>query len=368
MDSSPEVIRDSMNSPFPTYLKNANSSLFYDPPQGLLPRPVLIGVMAVCILLFAVGVVGNVITILLVSRYKEMKTTTNLYLSSMALSDLLIFLGMPLDLYKIWKHRPWSLGQLLCKLPQFVSEGCTYSSALHITALSVERYVAICFPLKAKVLVSRSRVKAVILGLWTAALASAGPVLALVGVEFENGTDPAETGECKCTEYGVRSGLLNAMLWMSSLYFFVPACCLTVLYGLIGRKLWRRQRIHGDRSSRHTVKMLAVIVLVFVLCWLPFHIEHNLFLLTAGSAEVYTVRQYLHAVSFALFYLSAAINPVLYNLMSAKYRTAAGKLLGLRQAEESRRRRRRRMRRKRTQSPPGRSKSGQCCPGSESVV
>ncbi|XP_073777529.1 growth hormone secretagogue receptor a isoform X5 [Danio rerio] len=50
-------------------------------------------------------VTGNLMTILVVTKYKDMRTTTNLYLSSMAFSDLLIFLCMPLDLYRIWRAK-----------------------------------------------------------------------------------------------------------------------------------------------------------------------------------------------------------------------------------------------------------------------
>ncbi|XP_062903685.1 growth hormone secretagogue receptor type 1-like isoform X1 [Mobula hypostoma] len=348
-----------------TAFPNSISRLLYHIPEGLFPRPVLIGITVVCVLLFLVGVVGNTMTVLLVARYREMKSSTNLFLCSMALSDLFILLCMPLDLYKLWRLRPWPLGQLACKLSQYVSEGCTYGSTLHVTALSVERYVAVCFPLRAKVLLTRSRIKAAILGLWALALASAGPVFVLVAVEFINGTDPAETSECKSSKSGARSGLLSAMAWVSSLYFLVPTCCLAVLYSLIGRKLWRRPKSRRDRSNRRTVKMLAVIVLVFVLCWLPFHIERNLLLLTAGSAGMYTISRCFQALSFTLFYLSAAINPVLYNLMSARYRAAAGKLLGLRAAGDRRRGWRRK---ERSQSLPQSSESGHCCPGLESVV
>ncbi|KAL1280332.1 hypothetical protein QQF64_014932 [Cirrhinus molitorella] len=73
---------------------------------------------------------------------------------------------MPLDLYRIWRYRPWNFGNILCKLFQFVSECCTYSTILNITALSVERYFAICFPLRAKVVVTKGRVRGVILVLW----------------------------------------------------------------------------------------------------------------------------------------------------------------------------------------------------------
>ncbi|XP_063775678.1 growth hormone secretagogue receptor type 1 [Pseudophryne corroboree] len=310
-------------------------------PLYLFPVPVLTGITIACILLFIIGIMGNIMTMLVVSKYKDMRTTTNLYLSSMAFSDLLIFLCMPLDLYRLWQYRPWNFGSALCKLFQFISESCTYSTILNITALSVERYLAICFPLRAKVLITKGRVRLLILLLWAVSFLSAGPIFVLVGVEYENGTDPLDTNECKATEYAVRSGLLTVMVWTSSVFFFLPVFCLTVLYSLIGRKLWRRKRdtigpfslSHRDKNNKQTVKMLAVVVFAFILCWLPFHVARYLFSKSfeAGSLEIALISQYCNLVSFVLFYLSAAINPILYNIMSKKYRVAASRLFRLKQ-------------------------------------
>ncbi|XP_076832584.1 growth hormone secretagogue receptor a [Brachyhypopomus gauderio] len=305
-------------------------------PVNMFPVPVLIGVTVTCVVFFLAGVSGNLMTILVVTKYKDMRTTTNLYLSSMAFSDLLIFLCMPLDLYRIWRYRPWNLGNVLCKLFQFISECCTYSTILNITALSVERYFAICFPLRAKVVVTKGRVRGVILVLWILSFVSAGPVFVLVGVEHENGTNSQETNECKATELALRSGLLTSMVWVSSVFFFLPVFCLTVLYSLIGRKLWKRKKettgpslSSRDKNNRQTVKMLAVVVFAFVLCWLPFHVGRYLISKSsqAVSPIMSLITQYCSIVSFVLFYLSAAINPVLYNIMSKKYRMAACRLL-----------------------------------------
>ncbi|KAL4635888.1 growth hormone secretagogue receptor type 1 [Arapaima gigas] len=311
-----------------------------EPATHLFPVPVLTGVTAACALLFLAGVAGNALTVAVVAKFRHMRSTTNLYLCSMAVSDLLVLLWLPLDLSRVWRYRPWRFGPLLCKLFQFVSESCTYSSILSITALSGERYLAICFPLRAKVLVTRARVRGLIAALWLVSLCSAGPVLVLVGVQHEPGADPRATAECKPTEFAVRSGLLGAMVWLSSVFFFLPVVCLTVLYSLIGRKLWRRGRgARGrvsarDSGNRQTVKMLAVVVFAFVLCWLPFHVGRYLFSKSqeAGSPLMAQVTQYCNLVSFVLFYLSAAINPVLYNIMSRKYRTAACKLFGVKRA------------------------------------
>uniref|UniRef100_UPI0037E97BED growth hormone secretagogue receptor a n=1 Tax=Semicossyphus pulcher TaxID=241346 RepID=UPI0037E97BED len=324
------------------------------PPLNYYSIPLLTAITIACTLLFLIGVVGNVMTILVVSKYRDMRTTTNLYLCSMAVSDLLIFLCMPLDLYRMWRYRPWRFGDALCKLFQFVSESCTYSTILSITALSVERYLAICFPLRAKAVVTKRRVRGLILLLWTVSLLSAGPVFVMVGVERDsmgppyynsamNETDfsleAGDTRECKMTHYAVESGLMGAMVWLSSVFFFMPVFCLTVLYSLIGRRLWQRHRetninsrvAHREKSNRQTIKMLVVVVLAFVLCWLPFHVGRYLQFrsLDDPSPLLSVLSEYCSFVSVVLFYLSAAINPILYNTMSWKYRGAAARLFGL---------------------------------------
>ncbi|XP_044290542.1 growth hormone secretagogue receptor type 1 [Varanus komodoensis] len=307
-------------------------------PLRFYPAPLLTGITVTCVFLFVIGILGNLMTMLVVSKFRDMRTTTNLYLSSMAFSDLLIFLCMPLDLFRLWQYQPWNFGNLLCKLFQFVSESCTYSTILNITALSVERYFAVCFPLWAKVVITKGKVKLVILVLWAVSFVSAGPIFVLVGVEHENGTNPLDTNECRTTEYAIQSGLLTIMVWTSSVFFFLPVFCLTVLYSLIARKLWRRKRKDvgpktsiRDKYNRQTVKLLAVVVFAFILCWLPFHIGRYLFSKSfeAGSLEIAVISQYCSLVSFVLFYLSAAINPILYNIMSKKYRKAAYRLFGI---------------------------------------
>ncbi|XP_059680052.1 motilin receptor [Gavia stellata] len=297
-----------------------------------LPVQVLVPVTAVCLGLFVVGVAGNVLTVLVIRGYHDMKTTTNLYLGSMAVSDLLILLGLPFDLYRLWRSRPWIFGQLLCRLSHYLSEGCTYSTILHITALTVERYFAICFPLKAKVVVTKCRVKVVIGVLWAFAFLSASPFFFLVGVEQPD-NHTAFSRECKPTPQAVESGLLATMFWVTTSYFVLPLICLNVLYGFIGRELWRSNtRLRGpntvlrEKGHRQTIKILAVVVLAFVICWLPFHIGRIIFINTQDT-RMMLFSQYFNIFALQLFYLSASINPILYNLISKKYREAAYKLL-----------------------------------------
>lgn len=243
---------------------------------SLFPASTLIPVTVICILIFIIGVTGNTMTILIIQHFKDMKTTTNLYLSSMAVSDLIIFLCLPFDLYRLWKYVPWLFGEAVCRFYHYIFEGCTSATILHITALSIERYLAISFPLRSKVLVTKRRVQYIILALWGFALVSAAPTLFLVGVEYDNDTHPNySTGQqCKHTSYAISSGQLHIMLWVSTTYFFCPMLCLILLYGSIGCKLWKSKNdlqgpcaLARERSHRQTVKILGKCVTLFPLSY-----------------------------------------------------------------------------------------------------
>ncbi|XP_019379354.1 PREDICTED: motilin receptor [Gavialis gangeticus] len=299
-----------------------------------LPLRALVPVTAVCAALFFVGAAGNALTVLVVRAERGGRSTTSLYVGSMAVSDLMLLLGLPLDLYRLWRSRPWIFGALLCRLSHFVAEGCTYCTALHIAALTAERYLAVCFPLKAKVVATKRRAKAVIAALWAVALLSAAPFLFLVGLEPPAAGNLSDLGrECKPTAAAQESGLLGAMFWVTTAYFVLPVVCLHVLYGFVGRRLWSSEmQTRGPRAAarqrgqRHTVRLLAVVVLAFVICWLPFHIGRIIFINTQDTKMMF-FSQYFNIFAFQLFYLSASINPILYNLVSKKYRAAAYKLL-----------------------------------------
>lgn len=72
----------------------------------------------------------------------------------------------------------------------------------------------------------------------------------------------------------------------------------------------------------------VVVVLAFIICWLPYHVGRNLFA-QVDDYETATLSQNFNTASMVLCYLSASINPVVYNLMSQKYRAAARRLFQL---------------------------------------
>ncbi|MEQ2251393.1 hypothetical protein ILYODFUR_010484 [Ilyodon furcidens] len=76
----------------------SNQDCYWEEPMfGLIG---LVCVTVIYVQLMLLGLLGNILTILVVCLRPHMRSSTYLYLSSMAVSDLLILLLLPLDLYK----------------------------------------------------------------------------------------------------------------------------------------------------------------------------------------------------------------------------------------------------------------------------
>lgn len=150
---------------------------------GPLRSPIFLPVCVTYLTIFVVGVLGNSLTCAVILRYRVMQTPTNYYLLSLAVSDLLVLLmGMPLELYELWQNYPFLLGEGGCYFKTFLFETVCFASILNVTALSVERYVAVVHPLKVKHMTTRAHVKRVIFMLWVLSMLCAVPNTSLHGI------------------------------------------------------------------------------------------------------------------------------------------------------------------------------------------
>ncbi|XP_007250860.2 neurotensin receptor type 1 [Astyanax mexicanus] len=299
-------------------------------------------VTVIYVLLFAVGCLGNSITLytlLTKKSLQNLQSTVHYHLASLAVSDLLILvLSMPLELYNfIWVHHPWAFGDAVCRGYYFLRDGCSYATAFNIASLSAERYMAICHPFKAKSAMSRSRTKKLISGMWAAAFLLATPMLFTMG---QRTVDAVPI----CTTI-VSTGTAKTVLQVNALLSFIaPMVVISVLNGIIASQLLRmfREAAQDNRlcvvggnatmlnvtvepnraqSLRHGVMVLRAVVIAFVVCWLPYHARRLMYCyVTDWTDALYDFYHYFYMVTNVLFYVSSAINPVLYNLVSANYR------------------------------------------------
>ncbi|KAF4023719.1 hypothetical protein G4228_015270 [Cervus hanglu yarkandensis] len=123
---------------------------------GFMPRPPLT-VQAVTLtlvpLVWAIGVAGNAMVVLVVVRSRHMVTSTNCYLVSLATADLLVLLaaGVP-TVTEAASARVWIFGHAGCLGITYLQYVGINASTGSITAFTVERYLATCRPLRAQAL------------------------------------------------------------------------------------------------------------------------------------------------------------------------------------------------------------------------
>uniref|UniRef100_A0A3Q2DUT8 Thyrotropin-releasing hormone receptor n=1 Tax=Cyprinodon variegatus TaxID=28743 RepID=A0A3Q2DUT8_CYPVA len=272
-------------------------------------------------LICGAGIVGNVMVILVVLTTKHMRTPTNCYLVSLAAADLMVLTAAGLPNISDALCGQWVYGYLGCLGITYFQYLGINASSCSITAFTVERYIAICHPIKAQFLCTLSRAKRIIMVVW--ALTSVYCVMWL----FLSDTKKLVYSNVvliSC-EYKVsRSHYLPIYFTDFTVFYVLPLMLATVLYGLIARILFLNPMPSDPKGGtpQAVTKMLAVVVILFALLWMPYR--------TLVVVNSFLNKPYLDTW-FLLFcrlciYLNSAINPVIYNAMSQKFRTAFKKL------------------------------------------
>lgn len=114
----------------------------------------------------ASGIVGNVMVILVVLTNKHMRTPTNCYLVSLAVADLMVLTAAGLPSIADSIFGSWVFGHYGCLSITYFQYLGINASSCSITAFTIERYIAICHPIKAQFLCTLSRAKKIILLVW----------------------------------------------------------------------------------------------------------------------------------------------------------------------------------------------------------
>uniref|UniRef100_A0A1I8INZ4 Thyrotropin-releasing hormone receptor n=1 Tax=Macrostomum lignano TaxID=282301 RepID=A0A1I8INZ4_9PLAT len=344
------------------------SLLYYD-------IPIRVTGTALSLLILCIGFVGNVLVMAVVLTARgRMITTTNCYLVSLSLADLVVLIVGAVTMVtelNIVRDRWLLCGLAGCKLSVYLTYVGVNTSAFSITAFSLERWVAICHPITAKTACTVRRAFRIIAGIWTFGLAYNAPWLYLATVRpTRPGNGSLEVPSCQ--HKLARSDPIYMSLYLAdlSLFYVVPLLLLSGVYTAIARALFRSSASRSNgrdgverrggrccgsdtgsgiarmteplRSSNtarllqsriqpsgslhpQVVKMLFVVVTMFAFLWLPYRlmVAYNSF----AAADRRLNSEWFVAVSRLLIFVNSAINPVIYNAMSGKFRREFKRLL-----------------------------------------
>ncbi|XP_076849748.1 thyrotropin releasing hormone receptor 2 [Brachyhypopomus gauderio] len=293
------------------------------------------------LLVCGVGIVGNIMVVLVVLTTQHMRTPTNCYLVSLAVADLTVLVAAGLPNISESLLATWVYGKTGCLgITYFQYLGINVSSC-SITAFTVERYIAICHPMRAQTMCTVSRAQRIIAGVWAFTCVYCMLWLFLVDIQVD------KDGRVQCGYRVSRDLYLPIYLIDFAVFYVLPLLLAIALYALIARILFlsplpnpaesgtvsattlRRScrdpadagkgRPKSALSSRKQVtKMLAVVVVLFALLWMPYR---TLVLINSFVSTPYLDAWFLLFCRTCI-YANSAINPVVYNLMSQKFRSA----------------------------------------------
>ncbi|XP_037795426.1 growth hormone secretagogue receptor type 1-like [Penaeus monodon] len=297
-----------------------------------------------CLVLLLVGLAGNILVPVLVLRDRELRgASTSIFIVNLVAADLLVLVVcLPALLCELYAPPDvWVLPPSMCKVVPYVEFTVAHASMLTILAISVERYRAICHPLTAAATCSRARATAACLLVWVLATSITSPVIALTEYERTNYVDDSVVPVCytRIDKLWAKVFVVSSMVVL----FFLPLIILVLLYWRIARQLLLEDKqLCRDKPNpnlqarKQVVVMLGTVVVVFFVCLLPYRVFSLWIIFTSKETEQSLGQEVHFNLLYAtrtLVYVNSAINPVLYNVTSSKFRGAFFRLLGLRGAD-----------------------------------
>lgn len=278
-----------------------------------------------------ISLFGNLAIILIVSKNKRMRTTTNCLIANMATSDLLTTVfAVPRVLVEIFAgSQRWLLGGLaglsLCKVVFFFQDLSIAVSIQSLVVIAIDRYQGIVFPFRPPIITYKI-CKAVIPVIWIVAIL-------IHGWYFFTARLVERANKWYCIfswapEFDDRPTQERYYTSISVLLVFLPLCVILILYLRIVIELKKRKLTENgapdlrrlrQREDMAIMKRIAIIVFLFVLCITPITVSAFLYYfvwdwhLTCGMNKLFSVSKFI-------FHSNAALNPLVYITLNENYR------------------------------------------------
>lgn len=278
------------------------------------------------ILIFVAGVFGNVLVCFVVFRNKLMQSVTNLFITNLALSDILLcILAVPFTPSYTFL-RKWIFGTILCHLVPYAQGVSVYISTLTLTAIAIDRFFVIIYPFQQRMRLIMCIV--IIIIIWTVSLMLTFPYGLYMQVARLNFTGEFEfyCEEDWPTEYYRKVyGSITTTLQFLLPFFIVTFCYICVSIRLNdraktkpGAKTTKKEELERDRKKR-TNRMLIAMVAVFGISWLPLNVVNvlNDFYLNTSDWKMYNV---LFFIAHSIAMSSTCYNPILYAWLNDNFR------------------------------------------------
>ena len=285
----------------------------------LLPSPLIVLLSFMCLLIVAV----NGLVIFLIHKKKSLRTITNMFLTSLALSDLMSgLLGIPLLVICLVND-----AIKVCVSSSIIIRFTAISSVYHVLLIACDRYIFIVHSINYHFLVTKRRAILAIMAIWL--LSFLASVIQLSWQNLQEGalTEFDETVEEMDIKYS---------LACIALFFAIPLLLMCYLYGHIFYISFKRNK--RDRQLSKNLQqphrsllqewrgrsVLLITMVIFAGCWLPFF----LMVLDAHmeSSPFSPLPIFLERLLIFVGFIPQLLNPVLCTLAKKDFRHALKEL------------------------------------------
>ncbi|XP_029445512.1 C-C chemokine receptor type 5-like [Rhinatrema bivittatum] len=267
-------------------------------------------------LVFIFGVVGNALVILILIKYKQLRSMTDIYLLNLAISDVLFVLSLPFWAY--YAANEWVFGNVMCKLLSGVFYIGYYGGIFFIILLTVDRYLAIVhaiFAMKARTLTFGVLTSVV---LWAVTI-----LVSLPGFIFHKAQK--EGFHYTCSPHypanAEKSWKLFVILKMNILGLGIPMGIMIFCYTEILKTLFR---CRNEKKKHKPVRLIFIILIVFFLFWTPYNVVYLLFAFNdKGPLNTCESSKRLDLALLLVEMISlchCCLNPLIYAFAGEKFR------------------------------------------------
>ncbi|XP_048841335.1 trace amine-associated receptor 13c-like [Brienomyrus brachyistius] len=285
-----------------------------------------------------VTITGNLVVIISIAHFKQLHTPTNMLVMSLALADLLLgAVVMPFSMIRSVEGC-WFFGDTFCSLHSTFDIFLSSASIFHLISIAVDRYQAVCNPLRYHNTVTIPVAWLMVALSWAAAASYSYGLLYskanVMGLD-EYITSINCLGSCIL--------LFNAQ-WSTPntlIGFFLPCSVIIGLYAkifLVARQHVRQlggssqqpcfKQKSGKRtthnSERKAAKTLGIVVGAFILCWMPLFVSSIL-----DPYTNFATPPVLYEGFVWLGYFNSALNPIIYGLFYPWFRMSLKLILSL---------------------------------------
>ena len=281
-----------------------------------------------CFITDIVSLVGNFLVCLAVYKNSRLRTTVNLYIVTLAISDLLAATTvLPLSAGVFITGR-WIYGQAVCELQAFAINLVILVMPATMGIMAFNRYIKIAKPLRYSTIFSARRSSAYVVAIWVCVTLYVG-ICRIVGW-YKFDFIPGYTA-CHVIHLSEQRKAIHYVF--TCLFFVIPFGTAMVSYFKIF-KLTRQhnrnvvfavcrnqlgptnRRLVAQTREIKITKALFAVIFTLVICWLPSAVISLVFRFK-GAPEV---PRNLQMLSAYLIYVCGAINPFIYAGMNGSFR------------------------------------------------